>query len=122
MYFCELDCLSNLLYLLYAGGGVVPSAPFSLNIVKNYDMFPQNAGYATLIPEIFMTCLDINEIKDHLCCEIELDEYTDGHISVECVSCGKVLFEIYPLILPKKIAQKIKRKESNGRKNYHISR
>ena len=72
-----------------------------------------------------MACNDIDELKIHLYCEIELDEYDDGHLTVECKTCNKVLFEIYPLLLPDKIVQKIKKKERyNGRsrKNYHISR
>ena len=71
-----------------------------------------------------MTCNDIDELKNHLCCEIELDEYDDGHLTVECKSCNQILFKIYPLLLPDKIIQKIKKKERyNGRsrKNYHIS-
>ena len=63
---------------------------------------------------------DIDELRDHLCCKIELDEYDDGHITVECTSCNKILFQIYPLLLPSAIAEQI-RKKNGTRKNYHIS-
>ena len=72
-----------------------------------------------------MPCNDINELKSQLCCQLELDEYDDGHLSIECKTCNKVLFEIYPLLLPIAVMKKIKKKERyNGRirKNYHISR
>lgn len=70
-----------------------------------------------------MPCYDIEELREHLCCEIELDEYDDGHFTVECITCNKILLHVYPLILPAQIISKIRKKESfNGKfcKNYHI--
>lgn len=64
---------------------------------------------------------DIDELRDHLYCQIELDEYDDGHLTVECTSCNKILLEIYPLLLPKIIKKQI-RKHKVDRKNYRVSR
>ena len=66
-----------------------------------------------------MTCSDIDEIKKHLCCQIEIEEYDDGHLTVECATCSKILFIIYPLVLPQQLKQEVKK---NVRKNYHIRR
>ena len=70
-----------------------------------------------------MPCCDIKELREHLYCEIEIDEYDDGHFTIECMTCNKILLEIYPLILPTQIIHKIKkRKPFNGKfhKNYHV--
>ena len=65
-----------------------------------------------------MSCCNIQEFREHLYCEIEIDEYNDGHFSIECKTCNKVLLSLYPLILPEKIKKEVK----HGRKNYHIRR
>ena len=64
-----------------------------------------------------MACFDINEIKKHLCCQIEMDEYDDGHVTIECKTCNKILLRIYPLILPNQLNNEVKQ---NVRKNYHV--
>ena len=63
-----------------------------------------------------MACTHIDELRDHLNCEIEIDEYSDGHLTVECKTCNKILLHIYPLILPQKL-----KGTKNALKNYHIS-
>ena len=62
-----------------------------------------------------MTCFDIDKIREHLECQIEIEEYDDGHLTVECITCGKILLSLYPLILPEKFKRK-----PYGQKNYHI--
>jgi hypothetical protein len=60
---------------------------------------------------------DIEELKKHIYCEIEIDEYDDGHLNIECMTCNKILLEIYPLLSSREIKERLK----NG-KNYHISK
>ena len=62
--------------------------------------------------------MNIDKLREHLYCEIELNEYDDGHFTVECISCNKILLKVYPRIPPHQIKERL----LNDHKNYYLSR
>jgi hypothetical protein len=68
-----------------------------------------------------MACEDFNEFRCHLGCTLELDEYDDGTFTVECATCGRILFTIDRLILPSKFKTRKGANDGKRSKDYRIS-